>query len=86
MKTRLTLKAIGILGCFILLFAGKVSAQEGLKIGDMAPDFKLKNIDGKLVSLADYKDAKGYLVVFTCNTCPYAQAYEDRIIKLHAKY
>ncbi|CAN5117956.1 hypothetical protein BH09BAC1_BH09BAC1_29620 [soil metagenome] len=54
----------------------------GVVVGDAAPDFKLKNIDGKTVSLADFKDAKGIIVVFTCNHCPYAVAYEDRIIAL----
>lgn len=59
---------------------------EGYKVGDTAADFKLKNVDGKKLSLADIKDAKGYIVVFTCNSCPYAVAYEDRIIALHQKY
>jgi len=63
-----------------------VNMGEGYKIGDIATDFKLPNVDGKMVSLADYKDAKGFIVVFTCNTCPYAQAYEDRIIELDKKY
>ncbi len=58
----------------------------GYNIGDKAMDFKLKNIDGKMVSLSDYKDAKGFIVVFTCNHCPFAKAYEDRIIALDAKY
>jgi peroxiredoxin len=58
----------------------------GYKVGDMARDFKLKNVDGKMVSLADYKKAKGYIVVFTCNHCPFSQAYEQRIINLHNKY
>lgn len=58
----------------------------GYKIGDEATDFKLKNIDGKFVSLVDYKDAKGFIVIFTCNHCPYAKAYEDRIIALDKKY
>ena len=57
-----------------------------LKVGDKAPDFTLKNIDGKMVSLSDYKDAKGYIIIFTCNHCPYAVAYEDRMIELHNKY
>jgi peroxiredoxin len=61
-------------------------ASEGYKVGDKAADFKLKNVDGKMVSLADNKAAKGYVVVFTCNTCPYAKAYESRIIALHQKY
>jgi peroxiredoxin len=59
---------------------------QGYKPGDVATDFKLKNIDGKYVSLADYKSAKGFIVVFTCNHCPYAKAYEDRIIALNKKY
>ncbi len=57
----------------------------GLKVGDIAPDFQLKSTSGKLVTLKDYKSVKGYIVVFTCNTCPYAQAYEQRIIDLHNK-
>lgn len=60
--------------------------DKGYEIGDIATDFKLENIDGKMVSLADYKDAKGYIVVFTCNTCPYAVLYEDRIVALDKKY
>jgi len=62
------------------------SVSDGYEVGDIATDFKLKNIDGKMVSLADYKDAKGYIVIFTCNTCPYAVQYEDRIIALDKKY
>jgi len=58
----------------------------GYKIGDTATDFKLKNVDGKLVSLANYPDAKGYIVIFTCNSCPYAVMYEDRIIELNKTY
>ena len=60
--------------------------DKGYKIGDIATDFKLENINGEMVSLADYKDAKGYIVVFTCNTCPYAVLYEDRIVELDKKY
>jgi peroxiredoxin len=59
---------------------------DGYKVGDQAADFKLKNVDGTMVSLSDYKGVKGYIVVFTCNTCPYAVMYEDRIIDLHNKY
>lgn len=57
-----------------------------LKAGDTAPDFKLKNVDGKEVSFASFPKAKGYIVVFTCNTCPYAVAYEQRIIELDKKF
>ncbi len=70
----------------ILISAGIAVFAQGLKVGDKAADFKLKNVDGKFVSLADYKSAKGVVVIFTCNHCPYAKAYEDRIIDIHKKY
>ena len=63
-----------------LLFA------QSYKIGDEVKDFSLKNVDGKMVSLKDYKDAKGFIVVFTCNHCPFAQAYEQRIMDLDKKF
>ena len=62
------------------------SSENGYDIGDVATDFKLKNIDGKQVSLSDYSTAKGFIVVFTTNHCPYAKAYENRIVALDKKY
>ena len=56
------------------------------QIGDKADDFKLKNVDGKMVSLSDFKEAKGFIVIFTCNTCPVSVANEDRIIALNERY
>lgn len=55
-------------------------------VGDRAEDFSLLNVDGRMVSLSDYPNAKGFIVVFTCNHCPYAQLYEQRIIDLHRKF
>lgn len=74
--------------CFVLLLSSFIArpTADGYKVGDKATDFKLKNIDGKMVSLADNKAAKGYIVVFTCNTCPFAKAYESRIVELNTKY
>lgn len=83
------LKTFGLLALVLTLvsFSGKlISLDEGYAIGDVATDFSLKNIDDTMVSLSDFNDAKGFLVIFTCNTCPYAVAYEDRIIALDAKY
>jgi peroxiredoxin len=57
-----------------------------LEIGAMAPDFKLPGVDGRAYTLADFADAKVLAVVFTCNHCPTAQAYEDRLIKMHSDY
>ena len=56
------------------------------EIGDVAADISLKNIDGNMVSYSDYPDAKGFIVIFTCNTCPFAVASEDRIIALDAEF
>ncbi|MCX7652977.1 MAG: thioredoxin family protein [Bacteroidia bacterium] len=58
----------------------------GVRVGDQAPNFSLKNIDGKLVSLSDYAKEKGVIVIFTCNHCPYAKLYEERIIALHKEF
>lgn len=83
------MKSIKVLA--VVLLVGVISAftvkdSGGYKVGDYATDFSLKNVDGKMVSLKDYKDAKGFIVVFTCNHCPYAIAYEDRILALDKKY
>ncbi|MGQ7944791.1 thioredoxin family protein [Flavobacterium sp. WC2509] len=69
---------------FISAFAPVVPTP--YKIGDKATDFKLKSVDGKMYSMADYKSAKGFIVVFTCNHCPFAKKYEDRINDLAKKY
>lgn len=55
-------------------------------VGDKADDFSLRNVDGRMVSFSDYTTAKGFILVFTCNHCPYAQLYEQRIIELHRKF
>lgn len=77
---------LGAMTLTLLMSAQWYEAATGYAVGDKATDFKLKNVDGKMVSLSDYKDAKGFIVVFTCNHCPYAQMYEQRIIDLHKKY
>jgi peroxiredoxin len=65
---------------------GETLVSDGYQPGDKATDFKLKSVDGKSYSMSDYKDAKGFIVVFTCNTCPFAVKYEDRINALAKKY
>jgi peroxiredoxin len=57
-----------------------------LEIGAKAPNFRLPGVDGKMHRLADYDKAKVLVIVFTCNHCPTAQAYEERIKKLAADY
>ncbi|MCX7607183.1 MAG: thioredoxin family protein [Bacteroidia bacterium] len=60
--------------------------EGGVKVGDKAPDFALRNVDGKTVRLTDYQSSKGVVVIFTCNHCPYAKLYEERIIALHREF
>lgn len=62
------------------------SEDDGYGIGDLAAAINLLNTDGNMVSYDDYPDAKGFIVIFTCNTCPYAVASEDRIIALDAEF
>jgi peroxiredoxin len=57
-----------------------------LEIGQRAPDFTLPGIDGKDCALASFKEKKVVVVFFTCNHCPYAQAYEDRLISIQRDY
>ncbi|AZI27095.1 thioredoxin family protein [Pedobacter sp. G11] len=68
----------------LLLVSSVAFAQtNGYKVGDVVKDFSLKNVNNKTVSLADYQNAKGYIVVFTCNTCPVAKAYQERVSTLN---
>lgn len=57
-----------------------------LKAGSSAPDFSLPGIDGKTITLSKLNDVKGVILIFSCNTCPFAVKYEDRINELHGKY
>lgn len=57
-----------------------------IKIGDVAPDFSLPGVDGRNYSLSDFRDKKILVVIFSCNHCPYVQAYEDRIIALQEEF
>lgn len=69
-----------------LLIGVTLTAQSGYKVGDTAADFSLKGVDGKMHSLADMKEAKGFVVTFTCNHCPYAIMYEDRLVALQEEF
>jgi len=79
------MKKLALTILFGLLVVPYVMAQ-GYDIGDKAMNFNLKNVDGNHVSLSDYKDEKGVIVIFTCNHCPYAQAWEERIIQIDKQY
>lgn len=61
-------------------------ADDGVKVGDKAPEFRLQNVDGRMISLSDFDEKNGVILIFTCNHCPYSVAYEDRILALDKKY
>ncbi len=78
---------MNLLFIFIISFLSiETPGINGYQPGDKATDFSLKSTTGKMVSMADYKDARGFIVVFTCNHCPFAVMYEDRINELAKKY
>lgn len=70
----------------MLIISVSFMGKSGYKVGDEATDFKLKNVDGNMLSMSDYSDAKGVILVFTCNTCPFSNLYERRIIALDNKF
>ena len=86
-----TIGRIGIVLALVLCACSMMMAQnpiapEGVKIGDNAPEFVLKNVDGAVIGPRTYSAAKGLIIVFTCNHCPYSVKYEDRIIALQREF
>ena len=69
-----------VLVVMVLCLAGKTDQEPWIL------DFRLKNIDGTTVSLSNREDAKGYIIIFTCNHCPFARLYTQRINALQARY
>lgn len=61
-------------------------AQDDNIVGKAAPDFSLKNVDGNMVSMSDFDNDNGIILIFTCNHCPYSKLYEDRIMELDAEF
>ena len=57
-----------------------------LAVGAQAVPFELTSVDGNTYRLSDYADKQAVVVIFTCNHCPYAQAWEDRIIAVQRDY
>jgi peroxiredoxin len=89
MKKELNMRALTAIGIFLAMATGATLQEEALKplaIGSPAPDWSLPGVDGRTYSLADFKDAKILIVLFTSNHCPTAQAYEDRVKKIVEDY
>ena len=80
------MKTIVLATMTMIVLSSFTTTPTGYNVGDKAADFRLKNVDGKMVALSDYPNAKGFIVVFTCNHCPFAQAYEQRIQALDKNY
>ncbi|GAB3555641.1 thioredoxin family protein [Spirosoma fluminis] len=60
--------------------------SKGYTLGDVVADFRVKNVDDRVLSLADYRSQKGLIVVFTSNHCPFSKAYEDRLLAIDRKF
>ncbi|MBL6447416.1 thioredoxin family protein [Fulvivirga sp. 29W222] len=80
----LKLKLFSLL-LFVVFFAGN-KINSGYQVGDTVKDFELKNVDGEMLALSDFEDENGVILIFDCNTCPYSQAYRERIKSLHANF
>lgn len=78
MRTKFRIILLGI------VISASLSSQ--IQPGDKAVDFTLRNVDNKLVSLSDYYENNGVILIFTCNPCPFAKAYEQRMIRIHNFY
>lgn len=78
-----TIILIAVLGT---AFIDRNDDPKTLEIGSKAPDFKLPGVDGKTYTLASFKTAKILVIIFSCNHCPTAQAYEDRMIQMTKDY
>jgi len=77
------MRTMALLSTVVFLVLGTANAADALKLGGQAPDWSgLKATDGKEYALSDFQDKEVLVVVFTCNSCPYSQDYEDRIVSL----
>jgi peroxiredoxin len=88
MTLRRLLPSLALMISLVPLARAQEPHSAGLAIGDAAPmtDVKMKNVDGKEVTIAGVKGTKGTLVVFSCNHCPWAKAWESRIVELGNAY
>lgn len=77
---------IGLAVIFAFKNDNVISADKGYAIGDVVTDFKLKSTSGGVTSMAENRSAKGYIIVFTCNHCPFSKAYESRVMALDKEY
>lgn len=75
-----------LVGLLALSSVLRLSAQDSTAIGQVVPDLPLRNVDGQVISFASFPEAKGFIVVFTCNHCPFAKLYSDRLNALQTQF
>lgn len=76
-----------ILLSIVFLLAGiGITQAKGYEVGDKVEDFNLQNINGSFIGMKDFPDAKGFILIFSCNHCPYVKATEERIEALHKEF
>ena len=80
------MKTIKLLSIILIAFSIICTNAFAQKNHKTLVDFKLKNVDGSLISLIDYPTAKGFIIVFTCNHCPFAKLYPPRLNDLNNKF
>ena len=80
------IKSILLVTVLVATTAFTLKTNTGYEVGDAIEDFSLKNVDDTMVSLSNFNNAKGFVLVFTCNMCPYSVANEDQLIALDKKY
>lgn len=80
------MKLIKYLAIYLLVSLCFNSSGQGYQVNDVVSDFKLMNIDSTWFSLSQFDDQRGIIVIFTSNSCKYAEPYEDRIIALNEKF
>lgn len=85
-KRILFILTVILLSCFTASGQESHPQPKTLEIGSLAPDFKLKGIDDKIYSLSDFAKSKVLVIVFSCNHCPTAQAYQDRLNSIYDKF
>src|SRR5918996_451372 len=83
---RIVVAMVGLLMATVRVVVAEPAGLKTLEIGAAALDFRLPGVDGRDYTLADFAKAEVLVVVFTCNHCPTAQAYEERLLRLHADY
>jgi len=84
-KSRIAWLLAGLLNAGLSLTI-HAQSPNGYALGDAIADFRVKNVDGRSITLADYRTQKGLIVVFTSNHCPFSKAYEDRLIALDRQF